>query len=731
MPKKKMPLEADVVAWLESLIEGGGLVEAIQGLDSVTSVTDTLGQPLFLPSFGIDYASRRASAEAAKHVLSCLEGLEIVSVDTSVSMTKGEVLRPDVLCFNRERKMLVVFEVKRAGETERQTVTELAGYEQELRNLLPFLGSFDVCFVVVAADWTTLLTHAIGSMNAWSGKRCLALRLSEHDSKFELNAFLPEAWHLTGNVSLPPEALPSIDLYLVDKQTADDEQESSQSDEEHMIDEEDNVPPRIVLTAMDIIARAGDSAGSHGFMMLWRDVHGDGRGKWCITVTSIDPYAMFAWCREHGFAQRDSEATAYFQKCAGNLWGKVSQTTREIAMSANVLLQEHFSPELNSECLWQMKRSGYRTRVVPTRFEFWGSVGKHAREFVSNAAVRNQYMPFVKRQQLDWTDPAVGMTLVANLSLGEPFTGGMIKCSDAFLVGRVLGNLIVAAYNAAPDKPHADKIEPMVEWDQLEALRFAVEMKQIASAAKEVTEPMPVLSYDPARRLAAAEAIAQWVMRDLIGDRHPFHQACFDLGCRYALLFNLVEEGAADCLGPDTPADAAKAIRRILLGALDLVDDGHRALSSPGYIQLMSFLESCSGRGAQQQGGSSNDRVSSNVDDKSLLNGFSSVVVSGLDSIIPVVLHSIVPAHAAHVDWEWLKAGIRAMFESGDHCPAIKFSQDGMIGSARLEGPLRILPPIRNPAEEVYVVDEASSRIMALKMSWDEVKSFHVSRSRA
>lgn len=37
--------------------------------------------------------------------------------------------------------MLVVFEVKRASETERQTVTELVGYKQELRNMLPFLAT--------------------------------------------------------------------------------------------------------------------------------------------------------------------------------------------------------------------------------------------------------------------------------------------------------------------------------------------------------------------------------------------------------------------------------------------------------------------------------------------------------------------------------------------------------------------------------------------------------------
>lgn len=54
-------------------------------------------------------------------------------------------------------------------------------------------------------------------MNAWSGKQCLALKLTNGESGFGLIAHLPEAWHLTGSTNLPVEALPSIDLYLAYK----------------------------------------------------------------------------------------------------------------------------------------------------------------------------------------------------------------------------------------------------------------------------------------------------------------------------------------------------------------------------------------------------------------------------------------------------------------------------------------------------------------------------------
>lgn len=92
-------------------------------------------QEHFLLAFGVDsFFFRRASADAAANVLEHLSSLEIISVNTSISLTTSEVFRPDILYFNQKTRTMVVFEVKRATHTERQTVTELAGYEQERLN---------------------------------------------------------------------------------------------------------------------------------------------------------------------------------------------------------------------------------------------------------------------------------------------------------------------------------------------------------------------------------------------------------------------------------------------------------------------------------------------------------------------------------------------------------------------------------------------------------------------
>lgn len=78
--------------------------------------------------------------------------------------------------------------------------------------------------------------------------------------------------------------------------------------------------------------------------------------------------------------------------------------------------------------------------------------------------------------------------------------------------------------------------------------------------------------------------------------------------------------------------------------------------------------------------------------------------------------------------WQWLKYGVRALLEAGDHCPAVIFSQDGRVGSGRLEGVFRFFFPITDPDAHVYLVDKSSARNIAMKMSWEEFKDFYAKR---
>ncbi|VFR84741.1 hypothetical protein ISE1_3683 [plant metagenome] len=726
---RKFDLESDVVRWLVTQIQGGLLLDEIDGRESVSTLAAMASQENFLPAFGIDYFSRRASADAAANVLEHLGSLEIISVDTSISLTTGEVLRPDILCFNQETRTLVVFEVKRATDTERQTVTELAGYEQELRNAAPFLGTFDVLFVVVAANWSPLLTHAVGNMNAWSGKQYLALKIAPATSGFRLAVEIPEAWHLTGALCLPGEALPSIDLYLrpMERETCrSDEQEGCGAADSKGVDDGSWYPPRIVLTAMEMIAREGDRTGAHGFMMLWRDAGAYGSGCWCLTLTTVDPYAMSAWATDNGLPRRSSEATQYFSSKVDP--GSAPRSLYGIARAALTLLRERFETGFEGDLLWAVKAHGLRQRAVPVRFDFWGSLGRYAREFVANPAVRQNYMPFISASQLDWTDPVVGMTLVSNLTAGSPFPNGLIGCEGAFAVGRALSDLGIAAGSSSQSPQHAAVFEPMLEWSQLEAVRYGVEMLQISNASIEVSRPMPTLSNRSEQRLERLQELVDWVALDLIGSDHPAHQACFEIGFSSALLFDWIEDAGADPYTGPTATEAANSARRVLEFALKQADGSQgQAFRSAPFLDLVELVGLDDGEA--KNWGESVGALTAKLDDQRLLESFASVVLPGIDSIIPRVLHTVRAPFHTQVDWDYPKSGVRALFESGVQHPAVLFAQDGTIGTGPMSWPLNIGSPVEDPSVEVYVLDMSAASAIAIKMTWDKVEEFHAKRS--
>ncbi|MCI1146513.1 hypothetical protein MOP98_12565 [Stenotrophomonas maltophilia] len=725
----RFELESEVVEWLVSLIKSDSLAAVIEGGDEIFDVTGMNEQENFLPSFGIDYISRRASFEAAAHVLEQLSGLEIISVNKSISLTTGEVLRPDVLCFNPESRSLVVFEVKRSSETERQTVTELAGYEQELRNVAPFLGSIDVCFVVIAADWSTLLAHAVGSMNAWSGKRYLALKVSAVPNGFGLTTLIPEAWHLTGALGLPGEALSSIDIFMHAKGSDDDSYDGEEGPDEEIEEQNEGAAPypqRIVLTAMEMIAREGDRTGAHGFMMLWRDAGAIGKGGWCLTLVTVDPFAMSAWAANNGLPFRPSDASEYFVSSVEP--GEAPRSLYDIASNAMTLLKDEFDPTFGNNALWGAKIHALKNRAVPTRFDFWGSLGRHAREFIANPAARHNYMPFIGANQMDWTDPFVGMTLVSILTEGAPFPGGLIGCEQAFAVGRALGDLVMAADGSDKGDHQAAVLEPMLVWSLLEVVRVGIELRQISINTDDVLSPMPSVSVSPELRLRRAVELSEWVLSDLIGPDHPIHQACFELGFNYASIFNVIEEADLEVFEDEGTAAAAEHVRGLLEAVLSQASRSHgHVLGSTAFLELLSFvgLEATDyERWSQVDGG-----LTGKLDDRTLLEFFSGLVLPGIDSIIPPVLHKASPPWQARIDWDYLRSGARAMFDSGIKHPAVIFEQDGSIGTGPLPVPFNQGQAVEDPGLEVYVWSRSAVSAFAVKMTWDEVRSFHTRRS--
>ena len=159
--------EKEVTKWLENLIRTDQLYDYIKNKSQVDIVNNIPKNNI--PVFSFDKLSRMANLNAANEVLDSLQLLEIISIDNSVSIQTGEILRPDIICFNPEKRIFVIFEIKRDKLTERQALTEIYAYEQEIRNILPFIEiekfKLSLSLLTGIHYWSTLfLTIMLGQI---------------------------------------------------------------------------------------------------------------------------------------------------------------------------------------------------------------------------------------------------------------------------------------------------------------------------------------------------------------------------------------------------------------------------------------------------------------------------------------------------------------------------------------------------------------------------------------
>lgn len=166
-----------------------------------------------MPTFSIDYLSRLAMVRAAVGCLASLHDIKILTDDQNVSMTKHETLRPDFVGISEENNSIWIIELKNSTQTAREAFTELLGYEHEVKNYLPFLADWDVNFVLISSEWSTLLDHSLASACAWSRKKVLGLESAKDVmGNLKLTVRIPEAWTVTGAVHFPASSLSLIHI---------------------------------------------------------------------------------------------------------------------------------------------------------------------------------------------------------------------------------------------------------------------------------------------------------------------------------------------------------------------------------------------------------------------------------------------------------------------------------------------------------------------------------------
>lgn len=483
--------EAAVQRFLRSLIEKGTFLSTIEGVDSIRRAAAAHRDERVVPILSVDGIQRERTILAADTALSALDQLEMVSDNTSISRSAGEILRPDFVFFNRRLGKIVLVELKDAALSERQAVSELLAYEREIRNHFPFIGQMEIVFVLIAREWSDLLTHAYAGLAAHGRPALVGLTISGEAPDYRLRVRSEEGWTRHYHLGIGSDALLSRSYIVRFPQEAAD-------------------PSLCLLHAADLMRQTADRLAQHGFCLIWaRPSEPNALG---ISVYCVDPAHLLPPAADRIPARRESEFTDFFDKL-------LSQERIAYQVSLETLVDTLRGALGSSPCVTRLRDGHWdddlewleRSGAQPCEFRYWGMLADFSVRVATSPTARRHYgLPDTPGVEA----PAAGFQIIAAIIGNQPFKFGRITAKPIFQFGQLLRRAI----DLATSNP-ADRVA--WNWNQLRLMPFAVEVIYLAQSWVEPTAPEePLVMFAPPNTFTALNIMrfGTWVMSLLDDD---------------------------------------------------------------------------------------------------------------------------------------------------------------------------------------------------------------------
>ncbi len=688
--------ESEMQEWFEERIQAKNILDSISNVKEIKDTIKSWNGINQIPPFSIDYLMRKKCYLAAESVLDSFHDLVLVSSDTSISKTVGEILRPDLVCFSMEQNVIVLFELKENSQTARQTMTELLAYEHEIKNQLPFLSFTDIYYVVVSTEWSTLMEHSLAALNTWSGHKVLGLLLQVQSNKWQLTPHIPNAWSYIRANGLPPGSLYTLNLCLYPKGKVAN------------IDE----PPYELFTAREMVGRKGEQIHSTGFTLAWENTFPDIIAKWILTVGVIHPIAFYHHSRIHGDENRLSEFTTFLNDKDLDHDSNPPQALYEVVKEAKNYLNDKWDVRIENHLDWESQRQNISQISIPLYGDFFGELYDYSLQ---------RFTP--SKTMIDWTDHRFVIGLLDELTHHKPLKDGVFRCSDLFKIGATISKFKSYRDNIEiNDGKEGQKIWiGKYKWACTEICQQIQDVVDLNIDSKYV-EPLDLPNNTSLHEVV--DLFLNWISNDLLkklGDNA--HQAVFWLGTNVGIF---LDDFFTDSVDVETLPEEWKdnTVEKVILNLLnyafenesqnfpgsDIIDNHRTNLTDKGFTTLK--IPSLIKQGKQTK-----------VINTTVITLLNFHLIPLLDSVIDAVPLMYSKGKFQNVDWNYLKDGAKKLFQSGDLFPSITFMADGTLGvTPGIElAKLNILQPVSDPGEAVYFIDELAGTKIAVLKEWDEI----------
>ncbi|MEC4054570.1 hypothetical protein VSP10_17515 [Myroides odoratimimus] len=525
---------------LIKILENETFLESINGIESINEALYIDSDSNYLPEFYIDYLLKRKYSQSAKNVINTLSCYKIISGSSikNISLEKKDRLYPDCLLFNYETNEIIIIENKISKKTEREALTELLGYSQEIRNILPFTSDFDISYIIISTEFSTLLDHAISSQILNTSNNILCLKAVECNNGINFEVYFPTAWSSVGQDGLPFNSLMSYTLCLTKKNN-----ELSERMEENLI-----------TSAVDLLSFDSNYFQSSGFCLVWENgLKGDlSSCDYGISIYVINPFSFLPNAKEIGYFKDSNSVLSNFVLKEIDESGveKTPSSIFKIAERAKNLLKSNFHVEWDRNSSWDIDTIDtlYKLQRNPIIFESWGIIGDFVRYFYFHPAVREHFFNTEEIYIGNIKNPFISLQIIYYITNHNVFRNNFLTPKTLFEFAKQLGQYSYACKNVvdgSPEKHISQKA--LLFWYSLELVNSLKEMRFRTSYMKNIddTSLIPLKIYGGKVPNDYKDNIDDYVssFSNLFLIENPIYSDVFNIGYNYSIYFNSYLKG--------------------------------------------------------------------------------------------------------------------------------------------------------------------------------------------
>lgn len=700
-----MAKERDLQAYVERLVKDGELLDAVSGREEVHQLFEASMSQSGIPAFPIDSLLRRAAVAAAAHVLGRLKAPRLVSADRNVSLDGKDILRPDLVVVDDHTRSVTCMELKTSTQSERQALTELLAYEHEIRNHLPFVSDLDLCFVLVAVDYSTLLDHAVSTHIAWYGKNILCLLASPGATSgdWKLAVHIPQAWTNLGQTGIPPGAILTQSTRFAPRRQAgpDDRRTGLEA-----------------VNALEHAVRVAEYSGSHGFVVLWKHQ----TGVFELTTGVVEPRTFIGEAVQRGVL---SEPSTPFGK---EILGELSRDSDRKPPAALADLTKVIGRFLEFTCDtrpadvegWTDLVARQEFTVLPALIGFFGAPGRWVTGLLGLPGLW-RWLPEMRAHGWSPEMVRVAWPILMEL-LGQRVLprAGEIDCRFAF----DLGCHLAFASRAASIENRNAQLEVAKYWNDLWLDAAVREIVFRFNASEDDDLPPPPIDEFNTSDPQSLDEFVEWLVTDFFRGG-PVQAAVLRWGLSHPTGVLPAGPGGRRQagIGDDEVQDARAWLDTLVKRAEDDPAPWDEAF-------LEALAELLGGPGTRPvEPARLRDHIAAMAQDE-----LSAAIVGGLPDVldkgVEPAFHRLAPmqGHEA-VDWEQLRHWFKGKTVDDGRYPCLRVEPDGRFGTGFQEFPVRIWEVDYD--REVIVLDCRSGATFSVeKVAWDQLPSWFETKSR-